>query len=155
MVQICEPFIRKKVIRDLERGRVVVLAAGVGSPFFTTDTCAALRAAEIQADILLKATKVDKVYDRDPRQNSNAKAYDRLTYRQIIDENLRVMDMTAVSLAMETGIPILVFNLKKKGNIARAVAGEPIGTLISSESPGKPAGRAAKRANGSKAHAAR
>ena len=155
MVQICEPFIRKKVISDLERGRVVILAAGVGSPFFTTDTCAALRAAEIQADILLKATKVDKVCDSDPVENPNARAYDRLTYRQIIDENLRIMDMTAVSMAMETGIPILVFNLKKKGNIARAVAGEPIGTLITAEPSARNSGRTAKRANGSKAHAAR
>jgi uridylate kinase len=179
MVQLCEPFIRKKVIRDLERGRVVVLAAGVGSPFFTTDTCAALRAAEIQADVLLKATKVDKVYDSDPKLNPAAKSYDRLTYRQLIDENLRVMDMTAVSLAMETSIPIIVFNLKKKGNIARVIAGEPIGTLIFNDETAKPAGTAPrstdvkepnkvdklnqskpapaarKRTNGSKTHAAR
>jgi len=131
--QVCEPFIRRRVIRHLEKGRVVVLAAGTGNPFFTTDTCAALRATELQADILMKATKVDGVYDSDPKKNPEAKMHHRLTYKQVINDNLRVMDMTAISLSMERKIPILVFNLKKTGNIARAVAGEEIGTLITVE----------------------
>jgi uridylate kinase len=128
--QVCEPFIRRRVIRHLEKGRVVVLAAGTGNPFFTTDTCAALRATELQAEILMKATKVDGVYDSDPKKNPAAKMFERLTYKQVINDNLRVMDMTAISLSMERKIPILVFNLKKSGNIARAVAGEQIGTWI-------------------------
>src|ERR1700749_1095910 len=131
--QVCEPFIRRRVIRHLEKGRGVVLAAGTGNPFFTTDTCAALRATELGVDILLKATKVDGVYDSDPKKNPSAKMFDKLTYKQVITENLRVMDMTAISLAMERKIPILVFNLKKSGNIARVVNGEQIGTLITVE----------------------
>jgi uridylate kinase len=130
---VAEPFIRRRVIRHLEKGRVVVLAAGTGNPFFTTDTCAALRATELQCDVLMKATKVDGVYDSDPKKNPAAKMFDRLTYRQVIADNLRVMDMTAISLALERKIPIIVFNLKKPGNIARAVAGERIGTLITHE----------------------
>jgi uridylate kinase len=128
--RVCEPFIRRRVIRHLEKGRVVVLAAGTGNPFFTTDTCATLRAAELQADVLMKATKVDGVYDSDPKTNPAAKMYTRLTYKKAINDNLRVMDMTAFSLAMERKIPILVFNVKINGNIARVVAGEQIGTLI-------------------------
>jgi uridylate kinase len=131
--QVCEPFIRRRVLRHLEKGRVVVLAAGTGNPFFTTDTCAALRATELGVDILMKATKVDGVYDSDPKKNPSAKMFERLTYKQVITDNLRVMDMTAISLAMERKIPIVVFNLKKSGNIARAVAGETIGTVISME----------------------
>ena len=131
--QVCEPFIRRRVIRHLEKGRVVVLAAGTGNPFFTTDTCAALRATELGVDVLLKATKVDGVYDADPKKNPNAKLFDKLTYRQVITDNLRVMDMTAISLAMERKIPIIVFNLKKNGNIARVVNGEEIGTRITAE----------------------
>jgi uridylate kinase len=130
---VCEPFIRRRVLRHLEKGRVVVLAAGTGNPFFTTDTCAALRATELGVDILMKATKVDGVYDADPKKNPSAKMFERLTYKQVITDNLRVMDMTAISLAMERKIPIMVFNLKKSGNIARAVAGETIGTVISME----------------------
>jgi uridylate kinase len=127
---VAEPFIRRRVVRHLEKGRVVILAAGTGNPFFTTDTCAALRATELQVDVLMKATKVDGVYDSDPKKNPNAKMYTRLTFKQAINDNLRVMDMTALSLAMERKIPVLVFNLKKPGTIAQAVAGEPIGTLI-------------------------
>ncbi len=133
VAQVCEPFIRRRVIRHLEKGRVVVLAAGTGNPFFTTDTCAALRATELGVDVLLKATKVDGVYDSDPKKNPNAKLFTRLTYRQVITDNLRVMDMTAISLSMERKIPIIVFNLKRSGNIARVVSGEPIGTLITVE----------------------
>jgi uridylate kinase len=129
--QVCEPFIRRRVIRHLEKGRVVVLAAGTGNPFFTTDTCAALRATELGVDVLLKATKVDGVYDSDPKKNASAKMFETLTYRQVITDNLRVMDMTAISLSMERKIPIIVFNLKKSGNIAKVVEGATgIGTLI-------------------------
>ncbi|MGN6369518.1 MAG: UMP kinase [Phycisphaerae bacterium] len=131
--QVAEPFIRRRVLRHLEKGRVVVLAAGTGNPFFTTDTCAALRATELNVDILMKATKVDGVYDSDPKKNPNAIMFDHLTYKKVITDNLRVMDMTAISLAMERKIPILVFNLKKSGNIARVVSGEQTGTLISIE----------------------
>ena len=131
--QVCEPFIRRRVIRHLEKGRVVVLAGGTGNPFFTTDTCAALRATELSVDVLLKATKVDGVYDCDPKKNPKAKMFQKLTYKQVITDNLRVMDMTAISLSMERKIPIIVFNLKKNGNIAHAVAGEKIGTLITVE----------------------
>lgn len=131
--QVCEPFIRRRVIRHLEKGRVVILAGGTGNPYFTTDTCATLRAAELGVDVLMKATKVDGVYDSDPKKNADAKRYDRLTYKKAINDNLRVMDMTAISLAMERKIPILVFNLKREGNIARAVAGEDIGTLITAD----------------------
>lgn len=131
--QVCEPFIRRRVIRHLEKGRVVVLAAGTGNPFFTTDTCAALRATELGVDILMKATKVDGVYDSDPKKNPNAIRYEKLTYKKVLADNLRIMDMTAISLSMERKIPIIVFNLKKPGNIARVVNGEgaSIGTLIS------------------------
>ena len=131
--QLAEPFVRRRVLRHLEKGRVVVLAAGTGNPFFTTDTCAALRATELNVDVLMKATKVDGVYDSDPKKNPNAKLFTRLTYRQVITDNLRIMDMTAISLAMERKIPILVFNLKKPGSIARAVAGQDIGTLITAD----------------------
>lgn len=131
--QVAEPFIRRRVIRHLEKGRVVVLAAGTGNPFFTTDTCAALRAAEINAEVLMKATKVDGIYDSDPKKNPSAKRYDHLTYKQVINDNLRVMDMTAISLAMERKIPILVYNAKVPGNILKAVSGETIGTLVSAE----------------------
>ncbi len=133
VIQVCEPFIRRKVMHHLEKGMVVVLAAGVGSPFFTTDTCAALRATELHAEVLLKATKVDGVYESDPGRNPAARCFKRLTYRQVITDNLRVMDLTAVSLAMESNIPIVVFNLKTRDNISRAAAGEQIGTLICGE----------------------
>lgn len=134
VAQVAEPFIRRRVLRHLEKGRVVVLAAGTGNPFFTTDTCAALRATELNVDILMKATKVDGVYDSDPKKNPNAKMFDKLTYKQVITDNLRVMDMTAISLAMERKIPILVYNQKKPGSIIRAVtSNEKLGTLITAE----------------------
>src|SRR3954470_11837322 len=128
--QVCEPFIRRRVIRHLEKGRVVVLAAGTGNPFFTTDTCAALRATELQVDVLLKATKVDGVYSADPKKNKDAKFYAELSYEQVLGEQLRVMDLTAITLCMERKIPLVVFNLKKDGNIARVVRGEKVGTRI-------------------------
>ena len=134
--QVAEPYIRGKALRYLEEGTVVSFGAGTGNPFFTTDTAAALRGMEMNADIVVKATKVDGVYSGDPRKDPEARCFDKLSYRQVIRDNLRVMDMTAISLAMESNIPIVVFNLKTKGNIARVAAGEPIGTLITGEAGG-------------------
>ena len=130
MQEVAEPYIRRRAIRHLEKGRVVVFGAGSGNPFFTTDTTAALRAAEIGADVLFKATKVDGVYDSDPRVNPNARRYQTLTYGHILTHDLRVMDSTAISLCKDNNIPIMVFDLSVKGNVCRAVAGEPIGTLV-------------------------
>jgi len=127
---VAEPFIRRRCLRHLEKGRVVILAAGTGNPHFTTDTAAALRAAEIGADVILKATKVDGVYTADPRRDPRAARFARVSYQDALDRRLRVMDATAFTLCMEKRIPIRVFNLKRKGNIARAVRGEPIGTLV-------------------------
>jgi uridylate kinase len=127
---VAEPFIRRRAIRHLEKGRSVVLAAGTGNPFFTTDTCAALRATEIEADVLLKATKVDGIYSADPKKDKNAKLYHDISYEQVHREQLRVMDLTAITLCMERKIPLVVFNLKKEGNIARVVRGELVGTKI-------------------------
>ena len=130
MIAVCEPFIRRRAVRHLEKGRVVVLAGGTGSPFFTTDTCASLRAQELGAEILLKGTKVDGVFDCDPQKNPNAKKYDRLTYERALTERLAVMDATAISMCRESGIPILVFRLYGKGNLAAAVRGEKVGTIV-------------------------
>src|SRR5438477_5392416 len=127
---VCEPFIRRRAIRHLEKGRVVILAAGTGNPFFTTDTCATLRATEIQADVLLKATKVDGIYSADPKKDKNATLYRAITYQQVHRDQLRVMDLTAVTLLMERKIPLVVFNLKNPGNIARVLQGETVGTKI-------------------------
>jgi uridylate kinase len=127
---VCEPFIRRRAIRHLEKKRAIVLAAGTGNPFFTTDTCAALRAAEIKADVLLKATKVDGIYSADPKKNPDAKLYREISYEQVHREQLRVMDLTAVTLCMERKIPLVVFNLKEPGNIARVLRGENVGTKI-------------------------
>lgn len=128
--QVAEPYIRLRAIRHLEKGRVVVLAAGIGDPFFTTDTTAALRAAEIGAAMVLKATKVDGVYDDDPATNPNAKMLTEVTYLDVIQRRLRVMDTTAITMCMEQHLPVRVFNLNVPGNIGRAVRGEPIGTLV-------------------------
>jgi uridylate kinase len=128
---IAEPFIRRRAVRHLEKGRVLILAAGTGNPFFTTDTCAALRATEIAADVLLKATKVDGVYSSDPKKDPNAKLFKQMKYQEILDGKLRVMDLTAATLCMERKIPLVVFNLKTDGNIARVVRGESVGTKIS------------------------
>lgn len=130
MQQIAEPYIRRRAIRHLEKGRVVIFGAGSGNPFFTTDTTAALRAAEISADVLFKATKVDGVYDSDPHVNPNAKRYQSLTYGHVLTQDLRVMDAAAISLCKDNNIPIIVFDLSVKGNIRRAVMGETIGTLV-------------------------
>jgi uridylate kinase len=130
MEGVAEPFIRRRCVRHLEKGRVVILAAGTGSPFVTTDTAAALRAREIEADVLLKATKVDGVYSEDPLRNPHAVRYGDITFREVLNKNLQVMDATAIHHCMEHGIPILVFNFQTAGNIQRAVAGERIGTLV-------------------------
>jgi uridylate kinase len=132
MHRVAEPFIRRRCMRHLEKGRVCILAGGTGNPYLTTDTTAALRAKEIGAEVLLKATKVDGVYTADPKHHPSAERYDRLSYLDVLNKQLKIMDMTAISLCMETHLPILVFNLKVAGNIEKAVLGEPIGTLISS-----------------------
>jgi uridylate kinase len=133
MNKIAEPFIRKRAIRHLEKNRIVLFGAGTGNPFFSTDTAAALRAMEIEADVLLKATKVDGVYETDPEKDNSAKPFKKLTYQDYLEKNLKVMDMTAVTLAMGQNLPIIVFNLREKKNIVRVVAGENVGTLISGE----------------------
>jgi uridylate kinase len=127
---VCEPFIRRRAVRHLEKGRAIILAAGTGNPFFTTDTCAALRATELNVDVLLKATKVDGIYDSDPKKNPSAKRYEQITYEQVHNDKLRVMDLTAVTLAMERKIPVIVFSLKKPGNIIAAIRGENVGTRL-------------------------
>ena len=128
---ICEPFIRRKAIRHLEQGRVAILAGGTGNPFFSTDTCAALRASELDADVIIKATKVDGVYDDDPVKNPQAKLFDKLTYQDVLNKNLRIMDHAAISMCNENEIPIIVLNIFQKGNITKALLGEKIGTVIS------------------------
>jgi uridylate kinase len=130
MIAVAEPFIRRRAIRHLEKGRIVILAGGTGNPFFTTDTCAALRANELGAEALLKATKVDGVYSDDPNKNPNATRYTHLTYDQVVRQNLKILDVAAVALCRDSHIPIIVFNLKREGNIRKVVAGEPIGTRI-------------------------
>ncbi|MCX7403859.1 MAG: UMP kinase [Planctomycetia bacterium] len=128
---VAEPYIRRRAKRHLEKERIVILAAGTGSPFVTTDTAAAQRSLELEADILMKATRVDGVYSDDPEKNPHAMLYRELTYQQVREQNLRVMDATAISQCMEHAMPILVFNYRKEGNIERALAGEKIGTLVS------------------------
>ena len=128
---ICEPFIRRRALRHLERGRVAILAGGTGNPFFTTDTCAALRAAELGADLLVKATKVEGVYSADPNEDADAELFEKLSYEDVLAKNLRVMDHSAISLCRDNHIPIVVLNIFEKGNIAKALAGEQVGTLIS------------------------
>jgi len=127
---ICEPFIRRRAVRHLEKGRAIILAAGTGNPYFTTDTCATLRATEIEADVLLKATKVDGIYSADPKKDPTAKFYPEVTYDQVIRDELKVMDMTAFAMAKQQRIPLVVFNMKKEGNIARVIRGEKVGTSI-------------------------
>ena len=134
MQQIAEPYIRRRAIRHLEKGRVVVFGGGCGNPFFTTDTTAALRAAEINAEVVFKATKVDGVYDRDPKKFSDAIKYDNLTFQEVLANEIGVMDSTAIALCKDNKIPIVVFNIFKPGNIAKAISGEPIGSRISNSS---------------------
>jgi uridylate kinase len=130
MQEVAEPYIRRRAIRHLEKGRVVIFGAGSGNPFFTTDTTAALRAAEINADAVFKATRVDGIYDSDPKVNPNAKRYTSLTYTEVLTKELRVMDSTAIALCKDNNIPISVFDLSVKGNIRRALMGESIGTIV-------------------------
>lgn len=133
MRQIAEPYIRNRAVRHLEKGRVVVFGCGTGNPFFSTDTAAALRAAEIDADIILKATMVDGVYDSDPKKNPEAKKYDSLTYLSVLEQNLQVMDSTAASLCRDNSIPICVFSIANPENITRVICGEKIGTIVKEE----------------------
>ena len=128
--EVAEPYIRRRAVRHLEKGRVVIFAAGIGAPYFTTDTAAALRAVECHADVILKGTQVDGVYDSDPKLNPDALRYDRLSYMEVISKQLRVMDMTAISLCRDNDMPILIFNLHTEGNLYRAAMGEQVGTLV-------------------------
>ncbi|HEY7789824.1 MAG TPA: UMP kinase [Vicinamibacterales bacterium] len=130
MRAVAEPFIRRRAIRHLEKGRVVVFAAGTGNPYFTTDTAAALRAMEMKADVILKGTKVDGIYSADPLLDPAATRFDRISYQQVLEQRLKVMDATAISLCMDNHLPIVVFNLKTPGNIRRAIVGDPIGSLV-------------------------
>ena len=130
MQEVCEPFIRRRAIRHMEKGRVTIFAAGTGNPYFSTDTAAALRAMEVKAEVILKATKVDGIYDADPMKHPDAKRFDSLTYREVLQKGLRVMDTTAISLCMDNHLPIIVYDLKGKGNLRRIVEGETIGTLV-------------------------
>lgn len=130
MEEVAEPFIRRRAMRHLEKGRVVIFAAGTGNPYFTTDTAAALRGVEIEADVIIKGTKVDGVYDSDPMLNKNAKKYDHLTYLDVVKQQLKVMDSTAVTLCMDNKLPIIVYNITKKGYLKRVIQGESIGTRI-------------------------
>ena len=130
MRAVAEPFIRRRAIRHLEKGRVVVFGAGTGNPYFSTDTAAALRAMEIKADVIMKGTKVDGIYDADPMVKTDAVRFDRISYQQVLEQGLKVMDATAISLCMDNRLPIVVFNLRTPGNIKRAITGEPIGSLV-------------------------
>jgi uridylate kinase len=139
MDEVAEPFIRRRALTHLDRGRVVILATGTGSPFVTTDTAAALRGKELGAEVLLKATRVDGVYSADPEINPHAVLYEHLTYELVLRDELKFMDMTAIGMCLENGLPILVFNFKREGNIERAIAGEPIGTWVSNAPRPRPA----------------
>ena len=130
MQEVSEPYIRRRAVRHLEKGRVVILAAGTGNPYFTTDTTAALRACELDVDCLMKATKVDGVYDSDPAKNPDAKRFDKISYMEVLNRGLHVMDSTATSLCMDNKMPMIVFDLTQKGNIARALKGEAVGTTV-------------------------
>ena len=130
MEQVAEPYIRRRAIRHMEKGRVVIFAAGTGNPYFTTDTTAALRALEVDASVVMKATRVDGVYDSDPKKNPDAVRFDELTYIEVLKRGLQVMDSTAISLCMDNKLPIIVFNLEVDGNIDRALRGEPVGTFV-------------------------
>jgi uridylate kinase len=130
MRAVAEPFIRRRAIRHLEKGRVVIFAAGTGNPYFTTDTAAALRAMEIKADVILKGTKVDGIYTADPMVDKTATKYQNISYLQVLERQLRVMDATAISLCMDNGLPIVVFDMRAAGSIRRVVMGEPVGTTV-------------------------
>ena len=130
MRAVAEPFIRRRAVRHLEKGRVIVFAAGTGNPYFTTDTAAALRAMEIKADVILKGTKVDGIYTADPMLHPNATKYDDISYLRVLEQQLKVMDATAISLCMDNKLPIVVFNLRTGGNVRRVIMGEPVGTTV-------------------------
>jgi uridylate kinase len=130
MRAVAEPFIRRRAIRHLEKGRVVVFAAGTGNPYFTTDTAAALRAMEVKADVIMKATKVDGIYTADPKKDPTATRYDRITYLQVLEQGLQVMDATAISLCMDNKMPIVVLDLNARGSMRRAIMGEPVGSMV-------------------------
>ena len=130
MEQVCEPFIRRRAIRHLEKGRVVIFGAGIGNPYFTTDSTASLRAVEIEADVVLKGTRVDGVYTADPEKDPTAKKYDKLTFQKAYENNLNIMDMTAFTLCQENNLPIIVFDMNEKGNLNKIISGENVGTLI-------------------------
>jgi uridylate kinase len=130
MEQICEPFIRRKAVRHLEKGRVVIFGAGTGNPYFTTDTAATLRAIEIEADVILKGTRVDGIYTADPEKDPNAKRYDTISFSEVYEKNLNVMDMTAFTLCNDNKLPIIVFDMNKQGNLQRLLNGEHLGTLV-------------------------
>jgi uridylate kinase len=130
VAQIAEPYIRRRAIRHLEKGRIVIVAGGTGNPYFTTDTAAALRATELGAEVLIKGTKVDGVFDKDPVVHSDAIKYDRVSYKEAIQKELRIMDMTAISLCKENSLPIKVFNINRNGDLKKLILGEPIGTLV-------------------------
>ena len=130
MEQICEPFIRRRAVRHLEKGRVVIFGAGTGNPYFTTDTAASLRAIEIEANVILKGTRVDGIYTADPEKNPDAKKYDTITFEEVYEKNLNVMDMTAFTLCKENKLPIIVFDMNQTGNLLKLVNGEAIGTLV-------------------------
>jgi uridylate kinase len=131
MKELAEPYIRRKAVRHLEKGRVIIFAAGTGNPYFTTDTAASLRAMEINAEVIMKGTKVDGVYDRDPMKDSGAKRYESLKFIDVLKDGLKVMDATAISLCMDNNLPIIVFSIKEKGNLLKVVSGEKIGTTVS------------------------
>jgi len=133
MRAVAEPFIRRRAVRHLEKGRVVVFAAGTGNPYFTTDTAAALRAMEIKADVILKGTKVDGIYTADPMVHPTATKFERISYLKVLEQGLKVMDATAISLCMDNKLPIVVFNLRTAGNLRRVIAGEPVGTTVMAE----------------------
>jgi uridylate kinase len=130
MAEIAEPYIRRKAIRHLEKGRIVIFGAGTGNPFFTTDTAASLRAMEISAEVIMKATKVDGIYDKDPKKFTDAKKFEKISYIDVLNKGLNVMDSTAISLCMDNKLPIITFDLTQRGNVLRAVMGETIGTLV-------------------------
>jgi len=130
MNEVAEPFIRRRAVRHLEKGRIVIFAAGTGNPYFSTDTAAALRAMEMKADVILKATRVDGIYDADPEQVTGARFLTQITYRDVLSQNLKVMDSTAISLCMDNGMPIVVFNMNEYGNIKRVVLGERVGSTV-------------------------
>jgi len=131
MEQVCEPFIRRRAIRHLEKGRIVIFGAGIGNPYFTTDSTASLRAIELQADVVLKGTRVDGVYSKDPEKHPDAVRYEKLSFQEAYQKNLNIMDMTAFTLCMENKLPIIVFDMNKKGNLSKIAKGEETGTLIS------------------------